>query len=268
MILLGFDVEEFDMPFEYGKSIPFDEQLEISTRGTNVILGLLKQKSIKVTFFCTANYAINRPETIKKMVADGHEIASHGYYHSDFKVEHLRQSKLALEDISGTEVTGFRMARMMPVDEAEIAKAGYYYNSSINPTWLPRRYNNFDKPRTWFYDHDVLQIPASVLPLVRFPLFWLSFHNLPLSLLKRMASATHKKDGYLNLYFHPWEFTNLHDKEKYGFPAYVSKNSGEAFARRIGDFIDWATDKGYSFGRTDGFCEKIKNKNKQEPVLQ
>src|SRR4051812_39051246 len=118
MILLGFDVEEFDMPFEYGKSITFDEQLEISTKGTNVILGLLKQKNIKVTFFCTANYAINKPDIIKRIVAEGHEIASHGYYHSDFKVEHLRQSKLVLEDISGTEVTGFRMARMMPVDEA------------------------------------------------------------------------------------------------------------------------------------------------------
>ena len=82
-----------------------------------------------------------------------------------------------------------------------------------------------------------------------------------------MASATHKKDGYLNLYFHPWEFTDLHDKEKFGFPGYVSKNSGEAFVRRIADFIDWAMDKGYTFGRTDGFCETIKNKNKQEPVF-
>ncbi|MDB5149215.1 MAG: polysaccharide deacetylase [Mucilaginibacter sp.] len=267
MILLGFDVEEFDMPFEYGKSIPFDEQLEISTRGTYTILNLLKQKNIKATFFCTANYAINKPDIIKKMVADGHEIASHGYYHSDFKAEHLRQSKLALEDLSGTDVTGFRMARMMPVDEAEIAKAGYEYNSSLNPTWLPGRYNNFNKPRSWFYDHDVLQIPASVSPLVRFPLFWLSFHNLPLSLLKLMSAAAHKKDGYLNLYFHPWEFTDLHDKEKFGFPGYVSKNSGDAFANRIGNFIDWATDNGYTFVRTDDFCEKIKNKNKSEPVL-
>lgn len=267
MILLGFDVEEFDMPFEYGKSIPFDEQLEISTRGTNIILGLLKQKNIKATFFCTANYAINKPEIIKRMVAEGHEIASHGYYHSDFKPEHLRQSKLALEDLSGTDVTGFRMARMMPVDEAEIAKAGYEYNSSLNPTWLPGRYNNFNKPRSWFYDHDVLQIPASVSPRIRFPLFWLSFHNLPLSLLKLMSSAAHKKDDYLNLYFHPWEFTDLHDKEKFGFPVYVSRNSGDTFALRIANFIDWAQAKGYKFVRTGDFCETIKNKNKREPVL-
>lgn len=82
-----------------------------------------------------------------------------------------------------------------------------------------------------------------------------------------MASAAHKKDGYLNLYFHPWEFTDLHDKDKFGFPGYVSKNSGEAFAARIADFIDWATDNCYTFERTDAFCSKIKNKSKLTLVL-
>jgi peptidoglycan/xylan/chitin deacetylase (PgdA/CDA1 family) len=258
MILLGFDVEEFDMPFEYGKSLPVDEQLSISTNGTNLILAILRSANIKATFFCTANYAFHQPEIIRKIVNDGHEIASHGYYHSDFKPEHLKQSRLVLEEISGTAVSGFRMARMMPVDEQEIEKAGYTYNSSINPTWLPGRYNNFDKPRTWFYDHNVLQIPASVSPLIRFPLFWLSFHNLPLFLLKWISAATHRKDGYLNLYFHPWEFTDLHNKEKFGFPAYVSKNSGPAFVNRIKNFIEWAQLNGYEFARTGDFARSIK----------
>src|ERR1700758_1774276 len=122
MILLGFDVEEFDMPLEYGKSLPFDEQLSISTTGTLLVLELLKLTGIKATFFCTANYAVNQPEIILNIVNEGHEIASHGYYHSDFKREHLEQSKIKLEEISGTKVTGFRMARMMPVDEMEIQK--------------------------------------------------------------------------------------------------------------------------------------------------
>lgn len=257
MILLSFDVEEFDMPMEYGKTIPFDEQLAISTQGTLSILELLKQTGIKATFFCTANYVVNKPDIIKQIVADGHEIASHGYYHSDFKVEHLLQSKIKLEEISGTLVTGFRMARMMPVDEAEIAKAGYAYNSSINPTFIPGRYNNFNKPRTWFFDHDVLQLPASVSPLVRFPLFWLTFHNVSLSLIKWVCAATHRKDGYLNLYFHPWEFTDLNQPERFGFPAYVSKLSGDAYLRKITDFIYWAKSKGYAFGRTVDFAEGI-----------
>lgn len=257
MILLGFDVEEFDMPFEYGKTLPFSEQLSISTEGTLLVLYLLKETRIKATFFCTANYAINRPEIIAKIVAEGHEIASHGYYHSDFKTEHLASSKKALEEISGTEVTGYRMARMMPVDEKQIQKAGYTYNSSINPTWIPGRYNHFNKPRSWFFDEGVLQIPASVSPVVRFPLFWLTFHNLPLSVIKLMSAAAHRKDGYLNLYFHPWEFTNLNQPDKFGFPAYITKNSGEPFVKRLREFINWAKEKGYSFERTGDFAKRF-----------
>lgn len=262
MILLGFDVEEFDMPLEYGKTLPFDEQLAVSTKGTNTILEILTGAGIKATFFCTANYAVNKPDVIKKIVDAGHELASHGYYHSDFKVEHLLQSKLKLEELSGAEVTGFRMARMMPVDEKEIKKAGYTYNSSINPTFIPGRYNNFSKPRSWFFDEGVLQIPASVSPLVRWPLFWLSFHNLPMSVIRWMAAAAHRKDGYLNLYFHPWEFTDLNQPEKYGFPGYVSKNSGEAFVKRITDFITWAKGKDYQFARTDDFAKEVINSSK------
>ena len=75
----------------------------------------------------------------------------------------------------------------------EIFLAGYTYNSSINPTYLPGRYNNFDKPRTYYKQDGVWQIPASVSPLIRFPLFWLSFHNLPLWIYKLLANWTYKK---------------------------------------------------------------------------
>lgn len=258
MILLSFDIEEFDMPFEYGKTLPFEEQLSISTEGTLKILDVLKNAAIKATFYCTANYAQHRPEMISRMVAEGHEIASHGYYHSDFKPEHLLQSRLKLQEIAGVEVVGYRMARMMPVDEQEIEKAGYLYNSSINPTFLPGRYNNFGKPRTWFYLHNVLQLPSSVSPFIRFPLFWLSFHNLPMGLLKWLSKITHKKDGYLNLYFHPWEFTDLNQPERFGFPNYVTKNTGEAFVARLREFIEWAQAKGYNFGTTGSFVNQIK----------
>jgi peptidoglycan/xylan/chitin deacetylase (PgdA/CDA1 family) len=257
LILLSFDIEEFDMPFEYGKSIAFDEQLAISTEGTNKILDILARRDIKATFYCTATYAINKPDVMARIVNEGHEVASHGYYHSDFKPEHLKQSKDALEQLTGQTVKGYRMARMMPVDEQEIFKAGYKYNSSINPTYLPGRYNNFNKPRTWFYQDGVLQLPSSVSPLVRFPLFWLSFHNLPMGLLKWLSKKTYHKDGYLNLYFHPWEFTDLKKPEKFGFPNYVTKNTGMDFEKRIDDFIAWAQKEGYRFCTTGSFIERL-----------
>jgi peptidoglycan/xylan/chitin deacetylase (PgdA/CDA1 family) len=257
LILLSFDIEEFDMPFEYGKDIAFNEQIAVSTEGTNKILAILAKHDIKATFYTTATYALNKPDIIARMVSEGHEIASHGYYHSDFKPEHLKQSKDVLEQISGQTVTGYRMARMMPVDEQEIFKAGYRYNSSINPTYLPGRYNNFSKPRTWFYQDGVLQLPSSVSPLVRFPLFWLSFHNLPMGMLKWLSKKTYRKDGYLNLYFHPWEFTDLKKPELYGFPNYVSKNTGGAFEKRIDNFITWAQKESYRFSTTGDFVARL-----------
>ncbi|WP_316808058.1 polysaccharide deacetylase family protein [Pedobacter agri] len=258
MVLLSFDIEEFDMPFEYDREISFADQISISRAGTISILDLLDKHQVKATFFCTVTFAENIPDLIKRITETGHELASHGYYHSDFKPEHLLQSKIKLEELSGKEITGYRMARMMPVDEKEIEKAGYTYNTSINPTYLPGRYNNFNISRTFFTKQNVLQIPASVSPIVRFPLFWLSFHNLPLGIYKALASWTYKKDHYLNIYFHPWEFTDLNNFERFGFPAYVRKNSGQQMVQRMDKFIHWLKSKKYPFGTFQEFIKTIK----------
>ena len=41
----------------------------------------------------------------------------HTYYHSSFNVIDLVNSKKKLEELAQTEVVGFRMPRMQPVDE-------------------------------------------------------------------------------------------------------------------------------------------------------
>eukprot|EP01133_Synstelium_polycarpum_P009333 gene9333-10939_t len=245
------------MAFEYGKSISFQEQISISVTGTQHILDLLQKHGIKATFFCTATFAQHAPEIISRILDEGHELASHGYYHSDFKPEHLLESRLELERLSGRAVTGYRMARMMPVDEEEVRKAGYVYNSSINPTWLPGRYNNLHISRTYFNDHGVLQLPASVSPQLRFPLFWLSFHNLPLWLYKYLVKRTIRKDAYLNVYFHPWEFTDLRDKNKFGFPSYVSRNSGKQMISRMDNFMGWVKKQHYKTGTIRDFVSSL-----------
>ena len=259
MILLSFDIEEFDMPFEYGKTISFEDQMNISIEGTSLILDLLEKHQVKATFFSTVVFAINAPEIINRIIKDGHEIASHSYYHSDFKIAHLLESKEKLEQITNTKVIGFRMPRMQPVDEKEIFKAGYRYNSSINPTYLPGRYNNFSKPRTYFKQDGVWQIPASVSPIIRFPLFWLSFHNLPIWIYKIICSLTFLKDKYLNIYFHPWEFTDLKDFNRFGFPSYVSKNSGVQMYDRLENLIVWMKKKNFNFHSTRDLIEQIKS---------
>ena len=256
MILLSFDIEEFDMPFEYQKEISFEEQISISIKGSHVILDLLAKHQIKATFFSTAVFAIHAPEIIKRIKNEGHELASHTYHHSKFENKDLLESKLKLEELSGLPINGFRMPRMMPVSDVEIEKAGYTYNSSINPTLLPGRYNNLHISRNYYKINKVWQLPASVSPF-RIPLFWLSFHNFPLNFYKYLAKRTYKKDGYLNIYFHPWEFTDLTDKDKFGFPGYVSKNSGEKMIARMDNLMKWINEQNYPNGTIYTFIKKL-----------
>ena len=261
MILLSFDIEEFDMPLEFGKDLSFDDQISISIEGTNHILDILDQHQVKATFFSTVVFAQNAPDVIKRINEGGHELASHAYFHSAFEPEHFASSRKALQEISSQEISGFRMPRMKNVDENEVRKAGYKYNSSINPTWLPGRYNNLNKPRTLFKEADIWQIPASVSPILRFPLFWLSFHNLPIKIYRWLAERTYKKDGYLNIYFHPWEFTELSDQERFGFPGYVSRNSGNKMIERMNSFIGDLKRKKYKFCTIKDFLDNYKFKS-------
>lgn len=257
-ILLSFDIEEFEMPREYGDPIPFDQQMDVSIQGTTRILDLLAKHGVKATFYTTANFASHAKDIVSRIVSEGHELASHGYVHDHFEPPHLKMSKDILEEIGGVTVRGYRMARMAPVPEEEVFKAGYMYNSSINPTYLPGRYNKLSEPRTCFMREGVWQLPASVTPIFRFPLFWISFHNLPLGIYTSLANRTLKKDGYLNVYFHPWEFMDIGPKEKYNFPFYVTKNTDAKMVKRFGKLIEWGKSKGYEFSRTWDFVESIK----------
>jgi hypothetical protein len=166
----------------------------------------------------------------------------------------LHESKLELEKISGKSVTGFRMARMMPVEDSAIEDAGYLYNSSMNPIYLPGRYNNFFKPRTVFRSGKVLHIPASATPFLRLPLFWLSFHNLPQWLYRTACIQTINADHYLNIYFHPWEFINM-KQSKFGLPKFISKNSGQEMIDRFNSLLDWMKNKDYQFVTLSEFAE-------------
>jgi hypothetical protein len=250
-VLLSFDVEEFDMPLDYNFSIVPEEQMRVGKNGLDAIDPLLSDPSVVSTLFTTANFAMHYPDPIKQL-AQRHEIASHTFYHSEFVDEHLLQSKNKLEEISGKPVTGLRMPRMRKVEMEEVKKAGYTYDSSINPTWLPGRYNNFHLPRTLYRDQGMTRVPASVSPLVRVPLFWLSFKNLPYAVFKMFVLQTLKKDGYVCLYFHPWEFTDI---EHYGLPGFTRKLNGRPLLERLHRLV-WDLKKEASFISMNDFVNE------------
>ncbi|MFC0185350.1 protein of unknown function [Pseudarcicella hirudinis] len=240
-ILLTFDVEEFDAAIEYGNNISLEEQLEVSTKGLLALQKMLDRLQVTSTIFTTGVYAMHNQSLIKELSLK-HEIASHGMYHGsmDPKVD-LAGSRKVLEEITGQTITGFRMARMMPIEEEDILKAGYVYNSSLNPTYIPGRYNHLDKPMTPFFENGVLNIPASVSPTLRIPLFWLAFKNFPLPLFKMLSLNALQENGFLNIYFHPWEFTDL---SAYKMPGYVKKFSKGLLLERLETYLSWLKDKG------------------------
>jgi hypothetical protein len=234
-ICLSFDLEEFDMPLEYGQHIPFDEQLSKANEGVLPLLDVLHKYQITATFFITANYA-NHNKDIVKRIAQSHEVASHGLYHSSFKVQDLLQSRIILAEISGQKVTGFRMARMAAVSNTDVLNAGYTYNSSLNPTYIPGRYNHFFEPRNIHTKEQLIIVPASVSPIIRFPLFWLSFKNVKPIVYNWLCATTLAKDGVLNVYFHPHEFADI---SSYALPNYTKTPCGKPLLDRLENFISY-----------------------------
>ena len=243
MIYLSFDIEEFDMPKEYGYDIDFEQQIAISREGLITILDLLKKYNVKATFFSTVIFAEKVPDLVERLLEEGHELASHTYFHSNFEISHLKESKDVLENRFNTEIKGLRMPRMAEVDSLEVKRAGYHYNSSVNPTILPGRYNKLHVPKHFFNEHGIWQIPTAV-SWFRIPLFWLSFHNFPLWLYKFLLEKSVNSMGYATLYFHPWEYTDLNKKE-FNFPSYVMRNSGNKMVTRFENLLQYIQQKGW-----------------------
>lgn len=106
----------------------------------------------------------------------------------------------------------------------------------MNPTYIPGRYNNFCQKRTAYYSNGILNIPVSVTPIIRFPLFWLSFKNLPLSWIKLASQLTLQHDSYLCIYFHPWEFTDI---QNFQLPNFIKKHSGSEMVDRLQKYLIW-----------------------------
>jgi Polysaccharide deacetylase/Domain of unknown function (DUF3473) len=223
-VMISFDLEEFDILREYNASLSIAQEMKIGQQAVLPLLALLDKYKVRATFFTTANFALQYPNLIKQ-VAVQHEIASHAYWHTGFETEDYAKSKTVLEKIIDKKIYGFRMPRLAPVNFEALHQAGYTYDSSLNPTYMPGRYNNLKASKYIFRIGEIAVIPTAVSPLLRVPLFWLSFKNFPFWLFNFFLNNTLKSNQPLCLYFHPWEFTDLSDFKK--LPFIVRRNSGD-----------------------------------------
>ena len=233
--LLSFDLEEFDIPEEYGRPVPEKEQYAVTLEGLQLVLQLLDELSVQATFFTTASFAKANKDVVAG-IAGKHEIASHGLQHTGkMRTEELSSSKKALEDLLGVEVAGFRSPRLQPIASAALRQAGYLYDSSDNPIYLPGRYNNFFKPRVAQLRDGIVHIPISATPIIRFPLFWLAFKNAPLPLVTWASHWCLRADGYVNIFFHPWELSDLSSYRC--LPWFVRRIHGRQMHSRLAPYL-------------------------------
>jgi peptidoglycan/xylan/chitin deacetylase (PgdA/CDA1 family) len=233
-VLLTFDVEEFDIPLEYGTSLSDDEQIAVGLEGLDRVLELLRVLKVPATLFTTARLAESAPGVLRE-AARWHEIASHALRHARVEPADLRASRVRLEEIVSRAVHGFRMPRMAPVELSAVRDAGYRYDSSIHPAWMPGRYDHRRLPTRPWVESGVVELPASVIRLSRLPFSWVTFKNLPAPVYRSMAAAHLRRERLLHIYLHPWEFADL---RRYRLPRLVAGLCGEPLAERLARLVD------------------------------
>ena len=191
-------------------------------RNVDRILELFDSHGVKATFFTLGWVTERYPDMIKRIVGQGHELASHGWSHVrvtqqqplEFRQDILR-TKALLEDVSGQDVIGYRAAsysiganNLWALELLQ--ETGHRYSSSIYPI-RHDLYGMPDAPRFAFSpgNDDFLEFPVTTVRLGNRNLpcgggGW--FRLVPYAGMRWAIRRVNKVDQEAAIfYFHPWE---------------------------------------------------------------
>ena len=253
-ILLTFDLEEFDLPLEFGQPTSQKQMFEIPKNGLINLISLLNKYNLRATFFTTAIFAKKYPLLLKQ-ISEKHEIACHGYAHSDSYVKdisRIQSARIEIEKIIKKEIKGFRAPRFKINNIHLLSGLNFLYDSSIHPTFIPGRYMNLFKKRKIHKISEVIEVPLSVLPITRLPIFWLAFKNFPLFYSKIFTKINFLFDNYTLLMFHPWEFADL---SSINIPKYI-KGDYRKLLDKLEKYIRFCKKSGYEFETIEDYLQK------------
>jgi polysaccharide deacetylase family protein (PEP-CTERM system associated) len=186
------------------------------------ILMLFDRKGIKATFFTLGWIAERYPSMVKRIVKEGHELASHGWEHirvtnqdpSQFREDVIR-TKAFLEELAGQPVRGYRAASYSIGEQNlwaldVLAEAGYQYSSSI----VPIHHDLYGMP-----DASRFAFPAAGGKLLEVPVTTVElggrnipcggggwFRLFPYAFSRWAMRRVNEKEAQASVfYFHPWE---------------------------------------------------------------
>jgi polysaccharide deacetylase family protein (PEP-CTERM system associated) len=258
------DVEDYFQVSAFERYIDrhaWDEQECRVERNVDRILGLFDRHGVKATFFTLGWIAQRYPDMVRRMITEGHELASHGWSHvrvtqqnpEEFRQDVVR-TKAFLEDLSGQEIIGYRAAsysigaaNLWALDV--LKETGHRYSSSIYPI-KHDLYGMPDAPRFAFrpLEGDFLEFPVTTVRLGNRNLpcgggGW--FRLVPYAGMRWAMQRVNRLDRESAIfYFHPWEIDPEQPRQKgidakTRFRHYLNLERMETRLNRLlGDF-DW-----------------------------
>jgi polysaccharide deacetylase family protein (PEP-CTERM system associated) len=192
-------------------------------RNSDAVLDLFEEAGVKATFFSLGWVAERHPALMRRIVAAGHEVASHGWDHrrvftmdaAAFRAD-LARARAAIEDAAGVSPRGYRAPSFSidartPWAHPVLEEEGYAYSSSVAPI----RHDHYGWPEAPRFAHR----PIAGGRLVELPVTTVEiggrrmgaggggfFRILPYRLsrwaLDRVNTAEQRPAIF---YFHPWE---------------------------------------------------------------
>jgi polysaccharide deacetylase family protein (PEP-CTERM system associated) len=215
------DVEDW-----YQSCIDYDAPItERVVRNVDRLLAVLDDCGTYGTFFVQGRVAETFPGLVESLVAQGHEVQSHGYSHKPLHKmsraelrEELERGKATVEDAAGMAVTMFR-AGDFAINASNLwafetlGEVGFEIDSSIFPM-QGRHYGISDwplDPHTIVTGdgHRILEVPVAVWPVggARVPVSGGGyFRLLPTWVIARGIRSIAAASRPAVVYCHPYEF--------------------------------------------------------------
>ncbi len=225
---LTVDVEDWFQVQAYAEAIAPAEWEGLPRRveaSTDRLLALFAAADVRATFFTLGWVAERHPALVRRIVAAGHELASHGYWHrrvdsqdaAAFRAD-LTRARACLEDVGGTAVRGYRaptfsIGPATPWAWDVLAETGHAYSSSVFPV-RHDLYGDPDAPRlphrkpggVWEVPMTTVQLGGRTLPCAGGGWFRLVPYRVFRAGFGRATSGGQGGDrGGGVFYIHPWE---------------------------------------------------------------
>lgn len=262
---LTIDVEDYFHVYAFASQIPRESWDRLPCRverNVETTLAMLDEHKAKATYFMLGWVADRYPGLVRRIVAQGHELASHGYAHrlateqsrQEFR-EDVTRAKRLLEDIGGVAVKGYR-APSFSIGRDNLwaleclREAGYSYSSSVYPIQSDH-YGMPEAPRFAFYPEagrGLLELPLTTVRLFNRNLpaggggyFRLLPYSVSRWCMKRVNAVDRQPCIF---YFHPWEIDPGQPRQRGAslrsrFRHYVNLSSMERRIRALFSDFQW-----------------------------